>query len=68
MVDFHSAFLNPVILKECGRTIYKQGLIELGFKVKRYPRWPAGEMTPERKEWLQGLFRQARSVLAKKAA
>ena len=68
VVDFHSAFLLPAVLKECGRTIYKQGLIELGFKVKRYPRWPAGEMSAERKEWLQGLFRQARSVLTKKAA
>jgi dihydrodipicolinate synthase/N-acetylneuraminate lyase len=68
VVDFHSAFLLPTVLKECGRTIYKQGLIELGFKVKRYPRWPAGEMPAERKEWLQGLFRQARSVLTKKAA
>ena len=68
VVDFHSAFLRPEILRECGRTVYKQGLIELGFKVKRYPRWPTGEMTAERKEWLSGLFRQARSVLAKKAA
>lgn len=68
VVDFHSAFLIPQVLRECGRTIYKQGLLELGFKVKRYPRWPAGEMSAERKEWLTNLFRQARSVLAKKAA
>jgi hypothetical protein len=56
------------VLKDCGRAIYKQGLIELGFKVKRYPRWPTGEMSAERKEWLSGLFRAGRAVLAKKAA
>lgn len=68
VVDFHSAFLLPAVLKDCGRSIYRQGLIEQGFKVKRYPRWPTAEMSAERKEWLVGLIRQARSVLAKKAA
>lgn len=68
VIDFHSAFLHPIVQKECGRSIFKQGLIELGFDVKRYPRWPAGEMSTERKEWFRGLFQQARSVLTKKAA
>lgn len=68
VVDFHSAFLLPAVLKDCGRSIYRQGLIEQGFKVKRYPRWPTSEMSAERKEWLSGLIRQARSVLNKKAA
>lgn len=68
VIDFHSSFLIPQVLKDCGRSIYKQGLIELGFKVKCYPRWPTGEMSAERKEWLSGLFRTARAVLAKKAA
>ena len=38
VIDFHSSFLIPQVLRDCGRAIYKQGLIELGFKVKRYPR------------------------------
>jgi N-acetylneuraminate lyase/4-hydroxy-tetrahydrodipicolinate synthase len=68
VIDFHSSFLIPAVLRDCGRSIYKQGLIELGFKVKRYPRWPTGEMSAERKEWLSALFRTARAVLTKKAA
>jgi dihydrodipicolinate synthase/N-acetylneuraminate lyase len=66
--EFQAPFLSNVIKKECGRAIYRAGLQELGFKVKAYPRWPTGEVTPQRREWLSNLYKRMRMVLAKKAA
>ncbi len=68
VIEFHSSFLMPQVLKDCGRSIYRYGLKELGFNVKRYPRWPAGDMSTERQKWLSDTYARARSVLMKKAA
>ncbi len=68
VIQFHSAFLSPQVRKECGRAIYGAALQELGFPVKMYPRWPTGEVTDQRRAWLKDLYRNARTVLARKAA
>jgi N-acetylneuraminate lyase/4-hydroxy-tetrahydrodipicolinate synthase len=67
-ISFQAPFLSNVIKKECGRAIYRAGLQELGFPVKLYPRWPTGEVSEARREWLSNLYKQMRMVLAKKAA
>ncbi len=68
VIQFHSAFLSHRVRKECGRAIYGAALQELGFPVKMYPRWPTGEVTDQRRAWLKDLYRNARNVLARKAA
>ena len=68
VIAFHSAFLSRAVRDECGRAIYGAALRELGFDVKKYPRWPTGAVTEERQAWLTDLFRNARSVLDRKAA
>lgn len=68
VIAFHSAFLSRAARDECGRAIYGAALKELGFAVKKYPRWPTGEVTEERRAWLAELFRKARTVLDRKAA
>ncbi len=68
VIDFHSAFLSRAVKEECGRAIYRAALQEMGFPVKMYPRWPTGEITEERRAWVQDLFRNARAVLSRKAA
>jgi 4-hydroxy-tetrahydrodipicolinate synthase len=68
VIAFHSAFLSRAVRDECGRAIYGAALQELGFAVKKYPRWPTGEVTDERRAWLSDLFRNARTVLDRKAA
>ena len=39
-IDFHSAFLTPVLKRETGRKIYIAALRRFGIEIKRYPRWP----------------------------
>lgn len=68
VIAFHSAFLSRVVREECGRAIYGAALQELGFPVKKYPRWPTGAVSEERRAWLKDLFRDARAVLSRKAA
>jgi len=68
VIKFHSAFLSRVVREECGRAIYGAALRELGFNIKKYPRWPTGAVTEERRAWLSELFRVARAVLDRKAA
>ena len=68
VIKFHSAFLSRAVRDECGRAIYGAALREQGFAVKKYPRWPTGEVTEERRTWLADLFRNARAVLDRKAA
>jgi 4-hydroxy-tetrahydrodipicolinate synthase len=68
VIAFHSAFLSRKVKEECGRAIYGEGLRELGFAVKKYPRWPTGEITEARRAWLKDLVRGARATLGRKAA
>lgn len=68
VIAFHSAFLSRKVKEECGRAIYGEGLRELGFAVKKYPRWPTGEITETRRAWLKDLVRGARAALGRKAA
>lgn len=68
VIVFHSAFLSRAVREECGRAIYGAALQEQGFAVKKYPRWPTGEVTEARRAWLADLFRRARTVLDRKAA
>lgn len=68
VIAFHSAFLSRKVKEECGRAIYGAGLQEAGFPVKKYPRWPTGEVSEARRAWLQDLIRGARAALDRKAA
>lgn len=68
VIEFHSAFLSSAVRKECGRGIYHAGLIELGFPVKKYPRWPVGEVSEKRQLWMRALIKNAKAVLTNKAA
>lgn len=63
VIAFHSAFLSRKVREECGRAIYGAGLRELGFAVKKYPRWPTGEVSEARRAWLKDLFSEARAAL-----
>jgi dihydrodipicolinate synthase/N-acetylneuraminate lyase len=64
-IDFHSAFLLPVLKRETGRKIYIAALQLMGIEIKRYPRWPqTGEVTPQRRQWLVELYDRARAALA----
>lgn len=64
VIEFEGSFLNPAAARESGRGLQAEGLRMLGFKVKKYPRWPTGAVTPERREWLAEVFRRARQALA----
>jgi len=64
-IDFHSAFLTPVLKRETGRKIYISALRRMGIEIKRYPRWPqVGEVSPAREQWLDELYGRARAALA----
>jgi len=64
-IDFHSAFLTPVLKRETGRKIYIAALRRFGIEIKRYPRWPqTGEVSPARQAWLDELYARAAAALA----
>jgi len=68
VIAFTSAFLSRAVARECGRGIQRAGLQLMGFEVKLYPRWPTGEVSARRREWLEEIFRAGKMALAKKAA
>jgi len=50
--------------KQYGRTPYYLGLREMGFDVKKYPRWPTAPLPEEERVPLMDLLRRARGVVA----
>lgn len=68
VIEFSSSFLSRTVARECGRAIYRVGLQQMGIAVKRYPRWPTGEVSPARREWFAELYRAGQMALARKAA
>jgi len=64
VLDFEGALREPAVRREAGRGVQAASLRELGFKIKKYPRWPTGELPPERAEWIAEIHRKARQALA----
>jgi dihydrodipicolinate synthase/N-acetylneuraminate lyase len=64
VIEFEGALMTPAVAREAGRGVQLASLRELGLKIKKYPRWPTGELSPSRKEWLSEVFRKARAALA----
>ena len=64
VIEFEGALMTPAVAREAGRGVQLAAMRELGLKIKKYPRWPTGELSPARKEWLQDVFAKARAALA----
>jgi dihydrodipicolinate synthase/N-acetylneuraminate lyase len=64
VLDFEGALREPDVRRAAGRGVQAASLRALGFKIKKYPRWPTGELPPERAEWIAELHRKARQALA----
>lgn len=63
VIDFESSMMNPEVHRACGRGIFREGLLKIGFDVKLYPRWPTGEFPAERRAWLDAVYERARKAL-----
>ena len=64
VIEFEGALMTPAVAREAGRGVQLAAMRELGLKIKKYPRWPTGELSPQRADWLKDVFAKARAALA----
>jgi len=64
VIEFEGSLMTPAVAREAGRGVQLAAMRELGLKIKKYPRWPTGQLSPDRAEWLTEVFRKARQALA----
>ena len=64
VLEFEGALRDPAVRKLAGRGVQAASLRQLGFKIKKYPRWETGQLPPERAEWIAEIHRKARAALA----
>lgn len=64
VIEFEGALNPAAAAREAGRGVQLASLRELGLKIKKYPRWPTGELSAARIEGLAETFRKARAVLS----
>lgn len=68
IINLQGALISPALRKICGRGVYLEGLRELGFPIKLYPRWPVADVPQEGIEKIRSVLQIAKLVLNKKAA